>query len=320
MRFASGTFIAAAVCVCAIVAGIGYALFFYQVDSVTEGRNTVEPVTVSAPRAFPDPVPSAILPKPAPELGSNEAALPIHLRMDKLSSADLLGYVRGALVTSDPRRFAVAARILDTCIDYIQQLGGMNLVLPHTLSDQQIVFARSAQNQLKERCGELRYIRLDDLLLKRRDWRTVLSSHESFPNDLNISSVDGIGVTPDSSRRLRNAIASDNDAALFWVGESLREAIEVNGQAGKLPPGSALLQHHTLWAAIELSRCSLGYPCGSDSLRLLLLCSSMGICGDSLQSAVLARLSDERERSSVLLQRDLILTALKDRNYSAFGL
>jgi hypothetical protein len=241
--------------------------------------------------------------------------------MDGLSSSELLAHVREAFSTTDQRVIAAAERILDACINHVQQLGGIDLALPPTLNAEQVVAAQSAQLQLRKRCSQLTNIRLDDLLRKHRQWQDLLSSDGYHPNDRNVNIHHGTDSKENdaSLKRLRELIETDGEAVLFWANDGLREAIEANGQQKRLPPESPLNRKEDLWAALELARCSLGYPCGTNSLRSLLLCSRMGICGDSIQNAVLSQFSSADEKNLILAQRDLIVLAIRDRRFELIG-
>jgi len=243
-------------------------------------------------------------------------------QVDGLSSEDLLSRVRVAMSSTEVRELAVGHSILNKCFFSIQNLGGLDRPQPQNLSPDATRLFEESHRQLRSRCESLLRLRLDDLIAARSRWLKVLSNKAIQGNDENIFVIsDGRNeVSAETLERMRNVLDRTNTDAFFWVSESILEILQVQASGGRLSPDSILSNANTLWAAIELSRCKLGYECTSGSLRLLVLCTGVGICGPNIEAAVLAHLATPLLRLQAQQQSDVIVEAIAKRDFHALGL
>lgn len=179
-----------------------------------------------------------------------------------------------------------------------------------------IANAEAAIRTLRSRCEPFLRIPRSELDSNEKSFRDALEQPGSPFKDMRRLLPDATdAVLGDRRQQLLRAFAVDERGAMQWANAALIEYLEIQRTRGN----RNVIEVSDVDAGI-LARCELGFPCGPESVALLLVCAQSGICHASMFDAVMANWPNEMDRNRLLRQRDALVAALKARDFKKLGL
>lgn len=242
--------------------------------------------------------------------------------LDSMLGEEILTRVRQAMRSQSVETIIGAAYFVDSCIEKITYPGGLGNVRPLNLADAKVRLFEESNRVLKDRCSGLLRIRLEELLMERKRWASLLEREGSATNDRNLY-VSGGGlnsISPKMQELARDLLLSAGPDLFFWAPEAMAEIVVHQSENGVFTGANVLARSSTIYMAFELARCDLGFDCGPTSFRTLTVCSNVGACAEDLRRAILESLANDDERSRALAQAKAISDAITSRDVRALGL